>query len=123
MPLPNNIWTESRKDLELVIQAEKAKDHADWNPDLNSQEERLRKRLAKLKLEMKVMVGDGNCLVSLTALSLVTITFVTEGYNAPRHCCLFHKQCQHVVMCFMDGYCSFVCQVTLAAEAKKKLID
>lgn len=60
-----SVWSESRKELELAIQAEKAKDHSDWNPDLQSEEQRLRKRLAKLSLEMKVMVGDGNCQVSL----------------------------------------------------------
>ena len=59
-----NVWSESRKELEVAIHAEKAKDHSDWNPDLQSEEQRLRKRLAKLNLDMKVMVGDGNCQVS-----------------------------------------------------------
>lgn len=64
------VWTESRKELELAIQAEKAKDHADWNPDLQSEEQRLRKRLSKLNLEMKIMIGDGNCLVSTLHLQI-----------------------------------------------------
>ena len=52
----------------MAIQAEKAKDHEDWNPDLQSEEERLTKRLGKLNLEMKVMVGDGNCQVKSPAM-------------------------------------------------------
>ncbi len=28
------MWSESRKELEVAIQAEKARDHSDWNPDL-----------------------------------------------------------------------------------------
>lgn len=60
----HQVWSPSRKELEMAIQAEKAKDHEDWNPDLQSEEQRLTKRLGKLNLEMKVMVGDGNCQVS-----------------------------------------------------------
>lgn len=62
------VWSPSRKELEMAIQAEKAKDHADWNPDLQSEEQRLTKRLGKLNLEMKVMDGDGNCQVSPSAM-------------------------------------------------------
>ena len=62
----HQVWSPSRKELEMAIQAEKAKDHEDWNPDLQSEEQRLTKRLGKLNLEMKVMVGDGNCQVCLS---------------------------------------------------------
>ena len=57
----------------MAIQAEKVKDHADWNPDLQSEEQRLMKRLGKLNLEMKVMVGDGNCQVSLLSRTLLPL--------------------------------------------------
>lgn len=62
-PLRQPVWSPSRAELEMAIHAEKAKDHADWNPDLQSEEQRLSKRLGKLNLEMKVMAGDGNCQV------------------------------------------------------------
>lgn len=49
----------------MAIQAEKLADQSsqDWNPDLQSEEQRLTKRLNNLALEMKVMAGDGNCQV------------------------------------------------------------
>lgn len=61
--MSGDAWSRSQAELERAIHAEKAKDHADWNPDLQSEEQRLRKRLAKLNLDMKVMQGDGNCQV------------------------------------------------------------
>jgi hypothetical protein len=59
------VWTHDRKVLEMAIQAEKLADQSqtDWNPDLQSEEQRLTKRLNNLALEMKVMAGDGNCQV------------------------------------------------------------
>lgn len=59
----NELWTEHRKDLEVAIHKEKHKDHAEPEPDLLSQEDRLRKRLSKLNMDMNVCRGDGNCLV------------------------------------------------------------
>lgn len=64
----SQVWSPSRKELEMAIQAEKAKDHQDWNPDLQSEEQRLTKRLGKLNLEMKVMIGDGNCQVDYSII-------------------------------------------------------
>ena len=62
------MWTHDRQVLELAIQAEAAADQSNWNPDLQSEEQRLKQRLSKLALEMKVMVGDGNCQVLLLFL-------------------------------------------------------
>lgn len=58
------MWTAHRKELEVAIHKEKGKDHADPAPDLLSQEDRLRRRLSKLNMDMSVCRGDGNCLVS-----------------------------------------------------------
>ncbi|KAK9791363.1 hypothetical protein WJX73_009217 [Symbiochloris irregularis] len=58
---PRLLWTESRQALEVEIQAAKAQDHASWTPDLASDEARLQARLEKLKLDMQVVSGDGNC--------------------------------------------------------------
>jgi hypothetical protein len=63
------LWTPGRKELEVAIHKEKHKDHADPLPDLLSQEDRLRRRLSKLQMEMNVCQGDGNCLVSSCAFS------------------------------------------------------
>lgn len=49
--------------MEVEIQAAKAQDHASWAPDLASDEARLQARLEKLKLDMQVVSGDGNCQV------------------------------------------------------------
>lgn len=57
------MWTESRQVLEVEIQAAKAQSHQSWQPDLASDESRLQARLEKLKLDMQVVQGDGNCQV------------------------------------------------------------
>ena len=64
------MWTTHRKELEVAIHKEKGKDHADPAPDLLSQEDRLRRRLSKLNMDMNVCRGDGNCLVSPGTLPL-----------------------------------------------------
>ena len=40
-----------------------AKDDSDWSADLLGDETRLNKRLDKLKLDLHVCAGDGNCQV------------------------------------------------------------
>ena len=62
-------WTASRNDLEREINAEKARTDLRDNPqaagdDLKTEERRLAERLAKLRLDMHVMGGDGSCQVS-----------------------------------------------------------
>ncbi|KAK9826434.1 hypothetical protein WJX81_005249 [Elliptochloris bilobata] len=56
------LWTEDRRALVVTIHKEKTRDHKNWEPDLLPQEARLQKRLAKLRMEMVVMAGDGNCM-------------------------------------------------------------
>lgn len=63
-PTLTEMWTTHRKELEVAIHKEKGKDHADPAPDLLPQEDRLRRRLSKLNMDMNVCRGDGNCLVS-----------------------------------------------------------
>ena len=58
-------WTPSRIGLESAINAEKATSKAETNPDLLQDETRLHKRLEKLRLNMHVVRGDGNCQVRL----------------------------------------------------------
>lgn len=57
------MWTQSRQILEVEIEATKALDHKSWQPDLATDEARLQQRLEKLKLDMQVVQGDGNCQV------------------------------------------------------------
>lgn len=54
-------WTESRTDLEEELQSEKAAGAKTRVPDWKSEDTRLAERLQKLKLDMFVMEGDGNC--------------------------------------------------------------
>lgn len=79
------VWTHDRKVLEMAIQAEKAADQSDWNPDLQSEEQRLTRRLNNLALEMKVMVGDGNCQVRLP--------FSEPIVRSIEKCLTLHKIC------------------------------
>ncbi|BDA46742.1 probable OVARIAN TUMOR DOMAIN-containing deubiquitinating enzyme 10 at N-terminal half [Coccomyxa sp. Obi] len=64
------MWTTHRKELEVAIHKEKGKDHADPAPDLLSQEDRLRRRLSKLNMDMNVCRGDGNCLFRAVSMEL-----------------------------------------------------
>ncbi|KAK9919022.1 hypothetical protein WJX75_008738 [Coccomyxa subellipsoidea] len=64
------MWTAHRKELEVAIHKEKGKDHADPAPDLLSQEDRLRRRLSKLNMDMSVCRGDGNCLFRAISMEL-----------------------------------------------------
>ncbi len=59
---PKFLWTPSRVGLEGAIQEEKQQESEE--SDLLSQELRLQQRLSRLNLEIDVMDGDGNCLVS-----------------------------------------------------------
>ena len=63
------IWSTSRKELEIAVALEQADEQLhrlpkctsnDWN-SVAVAEERLLERLYKLKLDMQVMQGDGNC--------------------------------------------------------------
>ncbi len=74
------MWTAHRKELEVAIHKEKGKDHAESAPDLLSQEDRLRRRLSKLNMDMSVCRGDGNCLVRHTHGSKAHMCCIGVGY-------------------------------------------
>ncbi|EIE19699.1 hypothetical protein COCSUDRAFT_44530 [Coccomyxa subellipsoidea C-169] len=72
------MWTAHRKELEVAIHKEKGKDHAESAPDLLSQEDRLRRRLSKLNMDMSVCRGDGNCLRAVCDVYGIIINVVTS---------------------------------------------
>lgn len=66
----DDIWTQSRQNLEEAIEEEKENTSHKWDPDLLSHEQRLEQRLDKLNLDMYIMGSDGACQV---------------WFDAPRH--------------------------------------
>lgn len=59
----DDIWTQSRQNLEEAIEEEKENTSHRWDPDLLTQEQRLDQRLDKLNLDMYIMGSDGACQV------------------------------------------------------------
>lgn len=59
----DDIWTQSRRNLEEAIEEEKENTSHKWDPDLLSHEQRLEQRLDKLNLDMYIMGSDGACQV------------------------------------------------------------
>ena len=60
----DDLWTQSRQNLEEAIEEEKESTSHKWDPDLLSHEQRLEQRLDKLNLDMYIMGSDGACQVS-----------------------------------------------------------
>lgn len=77
VPANQLVASPSRKELEVTIKEEKQKDHSSWEPDLLSEETRLQKRLDRLKLDMHVVSGDGNCQFRSVSFTL----FGTQDYH------------------------------------------
>ena len=63
----DDLWTQSRQNLEEAIEEEKESTSHRWDPDLLSHEQRLEQRLDKLNLDMYIMGSDGACQVSKKA--------------------------------------------------------
>ena len=75
-------WTPSRIGLESAINAEKAKDRGNSEPDLLQAETRLHKRLEKLRLDMHVVKGDGNCQVWLQQAPDTTCLLIVQKLHS-----------------------------------------
>ena len=120
----DDIWTQSRQNLEEAIEEEKENTSHRWDPDLLSHEQRLEQRLDKLNLDMYIMGSDGACQVGrLAALGrgdvfavLAHVAFHTVALIIAVHsswhvlACTYPTVMRHTVMytCVCSGACSTV---------------
>ena len=82
----DDLWTQSRQNLEEAIEEEKESTSHRWDPDLLSHEQRLEQRLDKLNLDMYIMGSDGACQVSRTKRQKGTRSHLTTGFTMFLRC-------------------------------------
>ena len=99
----DDIWTQSRQNLEEAIEEEKENTSHRWDPDLLSHEQRLEQRLDKLNLDMYIMGSDGACQVGQpAAFARGSAWSYCSAYCHPDHAC-GEACCPEFVACsFLD---------------------